>query len=157
MSRVYWVCTAVGVVNGIGIDDKEERLCRLGTACAAELNIGAGNRWRERLALQPEWTGCRTGKTGRVYRWVRPTEECLVAIAVATGHNPRLQPLILPPNSPYPIRIKWAIEMRKRKLLKELRKTIPYSVPSNTPKPNIVNDVKLKENFIKNVTLLRPA
>ena len=41
------MCTVVGVGNGIGIDNKEERLYRLGIACAAELNIGAGNRWRE--------------------------------------------------------------------------------------------------------------
>ena len=95
MLRVYWVCTVVGIVNRIRINNKEERLYRLGIACVAELNIGAGNRWRERLALQPEWTGCRTGKTGRVCRWVRPTEECPVVMAVATGHNPGLQPLIL--------------------------------------------------------------
>ena len=45
MSRVYWVCTAVGVGNGIGIDDKEERVCRLGIAYVAKLNIRVINRW----------------------------------------------------------------------------------------------------------------
>ena len=45
MSRVYWVCTAVGVGNSIGINDKEERVCRLGTAYAAKLNTRVVDRW----------------------------------------------------------------------------------------------------------------
>ena len=32
--------------NGIGINDKEEKLCKLGIACVAELNTGPKDRWR---------------------------------------------------------------------------------------------------------------
>ena len=80
--------TAIGIVNGIRIANREERLCKLvSSLCSGTIykrissTIGLGRSIAAMDRLQP-------GRVGRVCRWVRPTEVGMVAMAVATRHNP---------------------------------------------------------------------
>ena len=52
-----------------------------------------------RLGLQPEWTGCSAGNTGRVCRWVRPTRESLCC----NGRCNQAQPLGFSPLQRQPV------------------------------------------------------